>query len=56
MDIMSLDHPDEYPESLYRNYLNLLLSVFHVACRDLSELRHLVRDFYNVTKYVLGFM
>lgn len=27
----------------YKNYLNIFLSVFHRACRDLSELRHMAK-------------
>lgn len=33
----------------YRNYLNVFLSVFYRACRDLSELRYMSRE--NFVKY-----
>lgn len=33
----------------YRNYLNVFLSVFYRACRDLNELRHMSRS--NFVKY-----
>ena len=50
LEIMTLDCPQEYPVDFYRNYLNLLLSVFHIACRSLNELRHLA--LLNFPKYV----
>lgn len=31
----------DFDETFFKNYLNLFLSVFHRACRDLSELRHM---------------
>lgn len=42
MEILCLDCPYEYSKEFYRNYLNLLLSIFYHACRNLSEIRHLV--------------
>ena len=42
LEIMSLDTPEEYTVGFYKNYLNVLLGVFHFACRSLRELRHLV--------------
>ena len=42
LEIMSSDTPEGYTVGFYRNYLNVLLSVFHFACRSLRELRHLV--------------
>lgn len=43
LEIMCLDAPDEHPREFYSGYCQLLLSVFHSVCRDLKELRHLVR-------------
>lgn len=43
---MTLDTPDGYSRAFYSSYVNLLLSIFHMACRDLSELRHLVSLFF----------
>ena len=42
--ILSGDCPEEFPGDFYRNYLHLLLSVFHLVCRDVRELRHLVNN------------
>ncbi|KAF5292276.1 hypothetical protein FQR65_LT11239 [Abscondita terminalis] len=39
----------EISEEFYRNYLNLFLSVFYRACRDVSELRYLSK--LNFIKY-----
>lgn len=33
----------DFDVDFYKNYLNLFLSVFHRACRDLSELRHMAK-------------
>lgn len=33
----------EFDETFFKSYLNLFLSVFHRACRDVSELRHMSR-------------
>ncbi len=43
LEIMSLDAPADYPIGFYRNYLNVLLSVFDTCRRSLRELKHLVR-------------
>ena len=41
--ILSQDiHPSYSPE-LYSAFINILLGVFYSVCRDLRELRHLVR-------------
>ena len=48
LKIMCLDAPAEHPKEFYIGYCQLLLSVFYNVCRDLKELRHLVRDcFYK---------
>lgn len=52
LEIMSLDAPKSISTDAYRNYANLLLSVFHVVCRSLSELRHLVRGYENVSSSI----
>ncbi|VDI46906.1 origin recognition complex subunit 5 [Mytilus galloprovincialis] len=43
IEIMMLDHPTEYDENFYRMYLNLVLSVFQMVCRNLKELHHLAK-------------
>lgn len=43
LEIMCLDAPKEHPPEFYNGYCQLLLSVFYNVCRDLRELRHLVR-------------
>lgn len=48
--IICQDRPAEYPEGFYNIYVNLVLSIFHYACRNLKELRHLVS--LNFKKYV----
>ncbi|XP_014770006.1 origin recognition complex subunit 5 isoform X1 [Octopus bimaculoides] len=50
LEIMSLDHPKEYPKELYDTYINLVLSVFYYVCRDLKELRHLAS--INLEKFL----
>ncbi|XP_071817160.1 origin recognition complex subunit 5-like [Apostichopus japonicus] len=50
LQIMTLDAPKEYSVAFYSSYVNLLLSIFHMACRDLSELRHLA--LINFPKYI----
>lgn len=40
--ILCSDCPSDYPEGFYNMYVNLVLSVFHYACRNLKELKHLV--------------
>ena len=42
IEILSLDCPSGHTTEFYRNYLNLLLSIFYHACRSLSELSYLV--------------
>lgn len=44
LEIMTLDAPSEHPRQFYFGYCQLLLSVFYNVCRDLGELRHLVRS------------
>ncbi|KAJ8046876.1 Origin recognition complex subunit 5 [Holothuria leucospilota] len=50
LEIMTLDTPEGFSKAFYSSYVNLLLSVFHMACRDLSELRHLA--LINFPKYI----
>ncbi|XP_067683053.1 origin recognition complex subunit 5-like [Haliotis asinina] len=50
LEIMSLDAPTDYPAALYGNYINLIMSVFHLVCRDLKELQHLAS--LNFSKYI----
>ncbi|CAH1984829.1 unnamed protein product [Acanthoscelides obtectus] len=40
----------DFDVEFYKNYLNLFLSVFYRACRDLCELRHMSRS--NFMKYI----
>lgn len=46
--ILSHDHPPEYSFDFYAAYINILLGVFYPVCRDLKELRHLVRDLLGI--------
>ncbi|XP_011061142.1 PREDICTED: origin recognition complex subunit 5 [Acromyrmex echinatior] len=48
--LLLLDKPMNYDTDFYKNYLNLFLSVFFRFCRDLNELRHMVK--INFAKYV----
>lgn len=41
MEILILNKPEGYSEEFYKTYLNMFLSVFLGATRDLNELRHL---------------
>ncbi|XP_043194961.1 origin recognition complex subunit 5-like [Amphibalanus amphitrite] len=41
--ILALDRPSDVDEQFYSGYLNLILSVFVVPCRNVRELRHLAR-------------
>lgn len=41
--ILSQDHHPSYSAEFYSAYINILLGVFYSVCRDLRELRHLVR-------------
>ena len=54
LEIISRDAPQSVSPEAYRGYANLLLSVFHVVCRSLSELRHLVSVCLSFTKFRLN--
>lgn len=41
--ILSQDRHPSYSAEFYSSYVNILLGVFYSVCRDLRELRHLVR-------------
>lgn len=41
--ILSRDRHPSYSAEFYSAYINILLGVFYSVCRDLRELRHLVR-------------
>ncbi|KAF7285634.1 hypothetical protein GWI33_010287 [Rhynchophorus ferrugineus] len=45
----NFSQPIQFDIDFFRNYLNVFLSVFYRACRDLSELRHMSRR--NFLKY-----
>ncbi|RMC10364.1 hypothetical protein DUI87_13167 [Hirundo rustica rustica] len=47
--ILSQNHPPEYSADFYAAYINILLGVFYMVCRDLKELRHLAA--LNFSKY-----
>nr|XP_033814361.1 origin recognition complex subunit 5 isoform X2 [Geotrypetes seraphini] len=47
--ILSCDHPPKYSDDFYSSYINILLGVFYIVCRDLKELRHLAA--LNFPKY-----
>ncbi|XP_050843967.1 origin recognition complex subunit 5 isoform X2 [Serinus canaria] len=47
--ILSQNHPPEYSADFYAAYINILLGVFYMVCRDLKELRHLAA--LNFAKY-----
>ncbi|KAK3103287.1 hypothetical protein FSP39_018199 [Pinctada imbricata] len=49
IEIMSGSPPTGYSEDFYRTYLNLVLGVFQLVCRDLIELQHLAT--INFRKY-----
>ncbi|XP_041346768.1 origin recognition complex subunit 5-like [Gigantopelta aegis] len=49
-EVMSLDCPVKYRKDFFMNYVSLVLSVFHLVCRDLQELRHIA--LLNFSKYV----
>ncbi|XP_052779192.1 origin recognition complex subunit 5-like [Mya arenaria] len=42
VQIICSEVPEGYPEGFYNMYVNLVLSIFHYACRNLKELKHLV--------------
>lgn len=43
LQILSRDIHPSYSAEFYSSYVNILLGVFYAVCRDLRELRHLVR-------------
>uniref|UniRef100_A0A8C3UNN4 Origin recognition complex subunit 5 n=1 Tax=Catharus ustulatus TaxID=91951 RepID=A0A8C3UNN4_CATUS len=47
--ILTQNHPPEYSADFYAAYINILLGVFYMVCRDLKELRHLAA--LNFAKY-----
>ncbi|OXB71265.1 UNVERIFIED_CONTAM: hypothetical protein H355_002791, partial [Colinus virginianus] len=47
--ILSQNHPPEYSADFYSAYINILLGVFYMVCRDLRELQHLAA--LNFSKY-----
>ncbi|KFV58460.1 Origin recognition complex subunit 5 [Gavia stellata] len=47
--ILSQNHPPEYSADFYAAYINILLGVFYMVCRDLKELQHLAA--LNFSKY-----
>ncbi|NXQ10262.1 ORC5 protein, partial [Peucedramus taeniatus] len=47
--ILSQNHPPDYSADFYAAYINILLGVFYMVCRDLKELRHLAA--LNFSKY-----
>ncbi|KAM6383963.1 origin recognition complex subunit 5 isoform 4-T6 [Alca torda] len=47
--ILSQNHPPEYSADFYAAYINILLGVFYMVCRDLKELQHLA--VLNFSKY-----
>uniref|UniRef100_A0A8D0FV82 Origin recognition complex subunit 5 n=1 Tax=Strix occidentalis caurina TaxID=311401 RepID=A0A8D0FV82_STROC len=47
--ILSQNHPPEYSVDFYAAYINILLGVFYMVCRDLKELQHLAA--LNFSKY-----
>ncbi|XP_033745770.1 origin recognition complex subunit 5-like [Pecten maximus] len=49
LTILTEDRPDGSEADFYSMYLNLLLSVFHMVCRDLREIRYLAG--LNYEKY-----
>lgn len=48
--ILARSAPKGYSAEFYQMYLNLVLSVFHIVCRNLSELQHLAA--INFRKYI----
>ncbi|KAK4295591.1 hypothetical protein Pmani_031859 [Petrolisthes manimaculis] len=43
MEILVKLKPEKYSEEFFKNYINLVLSVFYVATKDLPELKHQVQ-------------
>ncbi|XP_047352738.1 origin recognition complex subunit 5 [Vespa velutina] len=50
LDILLSYKPKDYSGTIYKNYLNLFLSVFYRFCRDLNELRYMAK--INFNKYI----
>ncbi|XP_030853310.1 origin recognition complex subunit 5-like [Strongylocentrotus purpuratus] len=50
LEIIASDPPAGFKCTFYASYLNLLLSIFYMACRDLNEIRHLAQ--LNFQKYI----
>lgn len=46
--ILSQDRHPSYSAEFYSSYINILLGVFYSVCRDLRELRHLVRHAHTL--------
>lgn len=42
-EILCIDTPTSCEPDIYALYINIVLSVFHMVCRDLRELRHLAK-------------
>jgi hypothetical protein len=40
--MLSYSMGSEYPDAMMASYYNLVISVFHAACRNLRELQHMV--------------
>ena len=57
VEILSRDFASrsQWPENFYCGYVKLFLGIFHRACRDLNELRHMVSDIYIIvcSKFIL---
>lgn len=53
--ILSQDRHPSYSAEFYSAYINILLGVFYSVCRDLRELRHLVRRSLASPQRLLGF-
>ncbi|XP_064605103.1 origin recognition complex subunit 5-like [Liolophura sinensis] len=49
-EILCMDCPAEYEVQFYFSYIQLVLSIFYQACRDLRELRHLA--ILNFSRYI----
>lgn len=42
VEILARLKPEKYSQEFFKNYINLVLSVFYVATKDLPELKHQV--------------
>lgn len=52
VEILARLKPEKYSKEFFKNYINLVLSVFYVATKDLPELKHQVCIFfYSVYVY-----